>query len=175
MQTLSAMADRIIGVPPVVDRHRRRHGVGEPRIAPADADQPLDQAIHPLPRARQIIRRCGERRPHRVIAAHAVLLDAAKRLLVAVIDARHPADGEQHVEQARHANGEDGEQHGHRKGGSGTSYTTGNACHVMVADERLRRERLQKLIVPFEAPIQFIEVRGFERTPNRLPQLVLGE
>ena len=45
----------------------------------------------------------------------------------------------------------------------------------MVADERLRRERLQKLIVPFEAPIQFIEVRGFERTPNRLPQLVLGE
>ena len=154
------MADRIIGVPPVVDRHRRRHGVGEPRIAPADADQPLDQAIHPLPRARQIIRRCGERRPHRVIAAHAVLLDAAKRLLVAVIDARHAADGE---------------QHGHRKGGSGISYTTGNACHVMVADERLRRERLQKLIVPFEAPIQFIEVRGFERTPNRLPQLVLGE
>ena len=73
----------------------------QPRVAAAQPDQFLVQPVGGPPSGGGRPGRRGELRADGVVAARAFLLDAAERLLVAVVDRRGAADGEQHDQRVR--------------------------------------------------------------------------
>ena len=76
-------------------------GADQPRVAAAEADQPLVGPVVAPAVGREAGRSGGERGPDLVVAAFAVLLEATESLLVAVVDAWHAADAEQDGERER--------------------------------------------------------------------------
>ena len=76
----------------------------------------------------------AEFRPDRVVAADSFLLDAAVGGLVACVDARGSADGEQDGERVFEM--------------PGVLQLAGDPRDVMVADESHRDEGIEKVVVP---------------------------
>src|SRR6202171_1660067 len=73
----------------------------KPGVAAAHADQVLMQPIYRPPERRKILGRSGKGRTGSIVGAGAMFLDAAKRLLVAGIDRRRAAAGQQNDERVR--------------------------------------------------------------------------
>ena len=107
-----------------------------------------------------LVRRCGELRSHRVVAAEPLLLHSRPAELVAGVDRRRAGDREEHGERVRHQLGADRRR---------------DAGDVVVADEGLRCERRQQLVVPLDRVAQLEEVPVGDAVPDALPQLVLRE
>lgn len=96
---------------------------------------------------------------HRIVAAQPLPFGAAQRLLVAIVDGRNAAHGE---------------QDGRPQGGQLTADHAGYARDVMVAYEGERHEGPHEALVSLEAPVELKEVAILERAPDGLPQLVLS-
>ena len=105
--------------------------------------------------------RRGEFGPHSVVAADPFLLDSAVGRFVARVDARGAADGEQDHQRVLEM--------------LGVLQLAGDPGDVVVADEGHRDERIEKVVVPLQRPVELVEVTVVQAAPCRLPQLVLGD
>ena len=112
-----------------------------------EADQVLVQPVVRAAVPGQARRIPGELRPDRVVAALPLLLDAAERLLVAGVDRGDPGDGAQH--------------HQHVLEVALVAQAAGDAGHVVVADERLRHERLENSLCRSQGPGQLEKLPSF--------------
>ena len=95
-----------------------------------------------------------------VVTSGALLLDSPVTELVARVDRRYPAGGEQDDQRQSYV--------------LGMPQLAGDAGHVVVADEGLRHETLEEPVVTLQRPVQFVEVAVIETAPYGLPQFVLG-
>jgi len=133
----------------------------KPGVAAPHADQVHAADIYRPPERRKIRRQSGKGRTDRIVAAGAVFLDAAKRLLVAGIDRRRAAAGQQNDERVRQL--------------PFVGQLARDARDVVIADEGERHERIQPGIMPIKRPAEFKEIAIVQRAPDSLPELVLGD
>ncbi|MPM32090.1 hypothetical protein SDC9_78649 [bioreactor metagenome] len=148
--------DRLVG-----HRDHRDVGPDQPGMAPAQTDQGLVHEQDRPAQQGQVLRPGRHRRADLVVTARTVLLGADEPLLVAVVDRR---DAGQHRQQ----------HHGVAEV-TVVVQPAADPGDVVVADERLRHEGPQELLVAFHGMGQLPQVGVVERGPDRLPQLVLGE
>ena len=105
------------------------------------------------------VRAVRELRPDRVVAAFALLLHPG-----------NPARRPRRPTASRQRS-----QHDQVRRSRGSSMRAGDARDVVVADEGLRHEGVEELVVPCQRPGELPEVAVADRAPDRLPQLVLGD
>ena len=144
--------------PGVVLGQHRDLAAGDPRVTPPQADEVLVKAVHPRPVALARLGRQG--RPEFVVGRGPLALVAAHAAFVAVVNRGHSGQGE---------------KHGGRQRRPRFAYLRGYARNVVIPDEGLRNEAPAKLGLPIEGPGQLPEIDVLDRTPDRLPQLVLRD
>ena len=150
---------RLVEVSGVLQVQRTRRGVVQPGVPTTESDQILVQGEHFTAGFVEMIWGRAEFRAHCVIAADPLLFDPAIAEFVAGVDGRDAASGEQQNQGVSEA--------------LGTVQATGDAGHVVVADEGLRGEPAQEVVVALQRPVEFVEVAVVETAPHRFPQLVL--
>src|SRR6202046_1486437 len=131
----------------------------EPRMTPPQPDQILMEAVDVPAVRRQLLGVCRKSGANGIVAAGALLLDAAKCLFVSSIDTRRPADGEKDRQSVGNV--------------PFVVQLARQPRHVMVADKCKRRECLKVSVVAVERPCQFEKIAIVEGAPDRLPKLIL--
>ncbi len=102
------------------------------------------QPIYRPSERRKIRWRSRKGRTDRIVAAGAVFFDATKRLLVAGINRRRAATGQQNDERVRQV--------------PFVGQLARDARDVVIADEGERHERIQPCILPIKRPGEFKEI-----------------
>ena len=144
---------------PVLQLQGRGAGVDQPGMTPAQPDQVLVGPQHRLTPGGEFGGGVRQGGTDGIVPTDAFLLDTGECLLVAVVDRRCARDG--------HENGQRGD-------GPIGSHPAGDAGDVMVADESVRCEGVEELVVTVQGVVQLEQVAVVDAGPDGLPELVLG-
>ena len=134
-------------------------GIDQPWMPAAQSYQLLVSSQRRTAPGSEFGRRVGESRADCVVPAETILLDAEEGLFVAVIDGRYSRDGHEDRQRGDCPVG---------------SHSAGDTGDIVVADESVRDEGTEKLVVAAQGMVQFEQVAVVDTGPDGLPQFVLG-